>query len=29
VYEAQIGFVEMTLDVDGVKDAMKRARGET
>ena len=29
VYEAQIGFFEMTLDVDGVKDAMKRARGET
>ena len=28
VYEAQIGFFEMTLDVDGVKDAMKRARGE-
>ena len=24
VYEAQIGFFEMTLDVDGVKDAMKR-----
>jgi glycine/sarcosine/betaine reductase complex component A len=29
VYETQIGFFEMTLDVDGVKDAMKRARGET
>lgn len=29
VYEAQIGFFEMTLDVDGVKDVMKRARGET
>ena len=29
VYEAQIGFFEMTLDGDGVKDAMKRARGET
>ena len=29
VYEEQIGFFEMTLDVDGVKDAMKRARGET
>ena len=29
VYEAQIGFFEMTLDVDGVKDAMKRARRET
>jgi glycine/sarcosine/betaine reductase complex component A len=29
VYEAQIGFFEMTLDVDEVKRAMKRARGET
>ncbi len=29
VYEAQIGFFEMTLDVDQVKEAMKRARGET
>jgi glycine reductase len=29
VYEAQIGFFEMTLDVDEVKSAMKRARGET
>ena len=28
VYEAQIGFFEMTLDVEGVKEAMKRARGE-
>jgi glycine/sarcosine/betaine reductase complex component A len=28
VYEAQIGFFEMTLDVDEVKAAMKRARGE-
>ena len=28
VYEAQIGFFEMTLDVDGVKEAMRRARGE-
>ena len=29
VYEAQIGFFEMTLDVDEVKAAMRRARGET
>ena len=29
VYEAQIGFFEMTLDVDEVKAAMKRARGES
>jgi betaine reductase len=29
VYEQQIGFFEMTLDVDEVKGAMKRARGET
>jgi glycine/sarcosine/betaine reductase complex component A len=29
VYEAQIGFFEMTLDVDGVKEAMRRARGES
>src|SRR3954466_2163328 len=29
VYEAQIGFFEMTLDVEAVKEAMKRARGET
>ena len=28
VYEAEIGFFEMTLDVDEVKAAMKRARGE-
>ena len=28
VYEAEIGFFEMTLDVDGVKSAMKRARGD-
>jgi betaine reductase len=28
VFEAQIGFFEMTLDVDGVNDAMRRARGE-
>jgi hypothetical protein len=28
VYEAQIGFFEMTLDVDEVKAAMRRARGE-
>jgi glycine/sarcosine/betaine reductase complex component A len=28
VYEAQIGFFEMTLDVDEVKAAMKRARGD-
>ena len=29
VYEAQIGFFEMTLDVDEVRNAMRRARGET
>jgi len=29
VYEEQIGFFEMTLDVDGVNEAMRRARGET
>jgi betaine reductase len=29
VYEEQIGFFEMTLDVDEVKEAMRRARGET
>ena len=29
VYEAQIGFFEMTLDADGVKEAMRRARGES
>jgi len=28
VYESQIGFFEMTLDVDEVKEAMKRARGD-
>ncbi len=28
VYEAQIGFFEMTLDVAGVNEAMKRARGD-
>lgn len=28
VYEAQIGFFEMTLDVDEVRGAMRRARGE-
>lgn len=28
VYEQQIGFFEMTLDVDEVKGAMRRARGE-
>ena len=28
VYEVQIGFFEMTLDVDGVNEAMRRARGE-
>ena len=27
VYEAQIGFFEMTLDVEGIKEAMRRARG--
>jgi glycine/sarcosine/betaine reductase complex component A len=26
VYEEQIGFYEMTLDVAGVRDAMRRAR---
>jgi len=29
VYEEQIGFFEMTLDADEVKEAMRRARGET
>ena len=29
VYEEQIGFFEMTLDVEEVKEAMHRARGET
>jgi glycine/sarcosine/betaine reductase complex component A len=28
VYEEQIGFFEMTLDVEGVTGAMRRARGE-
>jgi glycine reductase len=28
IYDEQIGFFEMTLDVDGVKQAMRRARGE-
>ena len=28
VYADQIGFFEMTLDVEGVKEAMRRARGE-
>ena len=28
VYEEQIGFFEMTLDVDEVKQAMRRARGD-
>jgi betaine reductase len=28
VYEEKIGFFAMTLDVDEVKDAMRRARGE-
>ena len=28
VYEEQVGFFEMTLDVDGVTEAMRRARGE-
>ena len=28
VYEEKIGFYAMTLDVDGVKEAMRRARGE-
>jgi glycine/sarcosine/betaine reductase complex component A len=28
VYEEQIGFFAMTLDVDGVTGAMRRARGE-
>ena len=27
VYEEKIGFYVMTLDVDGVKEAMRRARG--
>ena len=28
VYEEQIGFFEMTLDTQEVKEAMRRARGE-
>ena len=28
VYEERIGFFEMTLDVDEVRQAMRRARGE-
>jgi betaine reductase len=28
VYEAEIGFLEMTLDTDSVKDAMRRLRPE-
>jgi glycine reductase len=28
VYEEQIGFFEMTLDVDEVRQAMRRVRGE-
>ena len=28
VYDEQIGFFEMTLDVEEVKQAMRRARGE-
>jgi glycine reductase len=28
VYDEQIGFFAMTFDVDGVIDAMRRARGE-
>jgi glycine reductase len=28
VYEAQIGFFEMTLDAEGVRAAMRRVRGE-
>jgi glycine/sarcosine/betaine reductase complex component A len=28
IYDERIGFFEMTLDVDGVKEAMRRARGE-
>ena len=29
VYEEQVGFLEMTLDTDGVKAAMKKVRGES
>jgi hypothetical protein len=28
VYETQVGFFAMTFDVDEVKEAMRRARGE-
>jgi glycine reductase len=28
VYDERIGFFEMTLDADGVREAMRRARGE-
>ena len=28
VYDEQVGFLEMTLDPDAVKEAMKKARGE-
>jgi glycine/sarcosine/betaine reductase complex component A len=28
IYEREIGFFEMTLDVEGVREAMRRARGE-
>ncbi len=28
VYDEQVGFLEMTLDPDQVKDAMRKARGE-
>ena len=29
VYEEHVGFFELSFDVDAVKEAMKRARGET
>jgi betaine reductase len=29
VYAEKLGFFEMTLDIEGVKDAMRRARGES
>jgi hypothetical protein len=29
IYAEQLGFFEMTLDIEGVKDAMRRARGES
>jgi len=28
VYEAQVGFFELSFDTEAVKEAMKRARGE-